>query len=397
MADYDIVLFGASGFVGKLTARYLAEHNPGLRIALAGRSIAKLEEVRSSLPRSAADWPIIIADSSEVTALESMAQSTRLVISTVGPYSQRGLALAGACAKFGTDYVDLTGEVFFVRDCADRFDVLARQTKARIVNSCGFDSIPSDLGVLALANKAKELDGSTLGATKLLVTSMRGGFSGGTLASMKQQMEEMGANRSLRKVIGDPYGLSPDRTAEPNTDTYDNPGARFDQQLQMWTSPFVMAPFNTRIVRRSNALSGYAYGREFSYQEVSAAKSKRSAQRSTLILGLFVTAMQKPVLRKIIARFLPKPGTGPSETAMRNGRFRISIFTTTTSGKKLKCKVGLDLDPGYMGTALMLVESALCLLETPKTVGGVLTPSTAMGMTLVERLRKAGMTIEVSA
>lgn len=393
MSNYDIVLFGATGFVGKLTAEYLARQKTGLRIALAGRSREKLQQVAASLPDGAATWPLIVVDSSDVEALEKMAQSTRLVISTVGPYSQRGLPLVGACAKWGTDYVDLTGETFFVRDCADQFDQLAQQTKARIVNSCGFDSIPSDLGVLALADAAQ---GGQLQKTTLLVTSMRGGFSGGTLASMRQQMEEMSAQPSLRKVIGDPYGLSPNRSAEPNKDGYDNAKARYLDELGVWTSPFVMATFNTRIVRRSNALLDYAYGRDFQYQEYSAAKNKRKAKRSTLILGLFVTAMQKNRLRKIISRFLPKPGTGPSPEAMRNGRFRISIFTSTSSGKRLKCKVGLDLDPGYMGTALMLVQSALCLLETQKVRGGVLTPASAMGMPLIHRLRGAGMTIEVT-
>lgn len=393
MADYDIVLFGATGFVGKLTAEYLAKKNLPLKVALAGRSRSKLEQLAATLPGNGSSWPLIVVDSSDTAGLNQLAKSTRLVITTVGPYSQRGLPLVEACAQNGTDYVDLTGEVFFVRDCADKFDQLAQQTKARIVNSCGFDSIPSDLGVLTLADAMNE----KLGKTTLLVTSMRGGFSGGTLASMRQQMEEMGADRSLRKVIGDPYGLSPDRSAEPNPgDGFDNPGARFNEELQIWTSPFVMASFNTRIVRRSNALMNFRYGRNFRYQELSAAKDAKQAKLTTYILGLFVGAMQKPALRKVITRFLPKPGTGPSEEKMRNGRFRISIFTTTESGKKAACKVGLNLDPGYMGTALMLVESALSLLELPKERGGVLTPASAMGMPLVARLRDAGMTFEIT-
>lgn len=394
MADYDIVLFGATGFVGKLTAEYLANLDTPLRVALAGRSESKLKEVVLGLPGKGSSWPLIVVDSSDTAGLDAMAKSTRLVISTVGPYAKRGLPLVEACAKNGTDYVDLTGETIFVRDCADKFHELAQQNKARIVNSCGFDSIPSDLGVLTLAEAA----GENLGKTTLLVTSMRGGFSGGTLASMREQMEALTENRSLRKVIGDPYGLSPNRSAEPQPgDGFDNPGARFNKEIGIWTSPFVMASFNTRIVRRSNALSGYAYGREFRYDEVSAAKGKTQARRSTLILGLFVMAMQKPALRKIIARFLPKPGTGPSVEKMRNGRFRLSIFTTTSSGKSMKCKVGMNLDPGYMGTAVMLVQSALCLLETEKVKGGVLTPATAMGAPLVKRLREAGMTFEVAS
>lgn len=396
MSDYDIVLFGATGFVGKLTAQYLANLNSNYKVAIAGRSEAKLNELKRQLPGNASSWPSLIVDSNDLQSLERMAESTRLVISTVGPYSNHGLPLVGACAKYGTDYVDLTGEVLFVRDCADKFDQLAQQTKARIVNACGFDSIPSDLGVLTLADEAKRVEGSALTKTTLLVTSMRGGFSGGTFASMLQQMAEIGEKPPLRKVLGDPYGLSPNRQAEPKVDSYDNPGARYLSDLKVWTSPFVMATFNTRIVRRSNALSDYSYGRTFGYQEFSAAKSKWQARKMTIGLGVFITALQKPRLRSLIARFLPKPGTGPSEEQMRNGRFRISIFTTTESGKPLKCKVGLDLDPGYMGTALMLVQSAICLLETEKKRAGVLTPATAMGMDLVERLRSAGMTFDVT-
>lgn len=394
---FEIVLFGATGFVGQLTARYLAEHYPSLRVALAGRSETKLQALVKRLPTSASQWSILVADSGNPDSLARLAESARLVISTVGPYSNRGLALVEACARAGTDYVDLTGEVLFVRDCVDRFDQLARENNARIVNSCGFDSIPSDLGVLALADAAAKLDQSRLTTTTLIVYSMKGGFSGGTLASMRQQMEEIGEDRSRRRVIGDPYALSPDRASEPQPgDGYDQPGVRFLPDLKLWTAPFVMSTFNTRIVRRSNALSNYSYGRDFRYQEFSAAKNKNQARKVALGLGLFVTAMQKPLLRKLISRFLPKPGTGPSEEAMRNGRFRISIFTKTDSGRSLRCKVGLDLDPGYMGTALMLVESAVCLLETPKDRVGVLTTATAMGMPLVERLRKAGMVFDVS-
>lgn len=395
---FDIVLFGASGFVGKLTAQYLARTYPSLSVALAGRSESKLRSVLSTLPSPANSWPILIADSKDSDALKLLAEATRLVISTVGPYSNHGLPLVEACARAGTDYVDLTGEVLFVRDSADKCDRLAQETGARIVHSCGFDSIPSDLGVLTLADAASKLDGSHLTKTTLIVTSMKGGFSGGTMASMRQQMEEITENRSLRKVIGDPYGLSPDRAAEPKPgDGYDNPGVNYLSDLGIWTAPFVMATFNTRIVRRSNALSNYAYGREFRYQEFSATKDKRQAQKLTYGLGLFVMAMQKPLLRKIVARFLPKPGTGPSEEKMKGGKFRISIFTKTDSGRDLKCKVGLDLDPGYMGTALMLVESAVCLLETPRERAGVLTTATAMGMPLVDRLRKAGMVFDVTA
>jgi short subunit dehydrogenase-like uncharacterized protein len=397
---YDIVIYGATGFVGRLSAEYLAEHAPaGLSVALAGRSLQRLEDVRSSLPAPGNAWPLVAVDSDDLEGLRALARSTTVLVTTVGPYRKYGMKVAQACAESGTDYLDLTGEVLFVRDCIDNFDAVAKASGARIVNACGFDSIPSDLGAFLLHQAAEKESAGTLEKTTLLVTSMRGGFSGGTIDSLRTQLAEVTTDKARRKVAGDPYALSPDRKAEIDADGYDRPGARFDKQWGMWTSPFIMAAFNTRIVRRSNALLGHAYGRGFSYTEVSAAGTGRKGQwrakQATFIIGLFFTAMQKPALRRILDRFLPKPGSGPSDEQMRKGKFRMSVLTQTSSGRALKVKIGLDLDPGYRGTALMLMESALCLLETPRSRTGVLTPATAMGMRLVDQLRKAGMRLEV--
>lgn len=397
--QYDIVIYGATGFVGRLSAEYLAARPAAdVRVALAGRSMARLEQVRARLPEPARIWPLLAVDSSDLDGLRALARSTKVLVTTVGPYRKYGMKVAQACAEEGTDYLDLTGEVLFVRDCIDAFDDIARKSGARIVNACGFDSIPSDLGTYLLHRTATEQGLGQLEKTTLLVTSMRGGFSGGTIDSLRTQLAEVTGDKARRRAAGDPYALSPERENDLTIDGYDKPGPRFDGQSQTWTSPFIMAPFNTRIVRRSNALLGHAYGRSFSYQEVSAAgggtKGKWRAQRSTMLIGFFITAMQKPALRRILDRFLPKPGSGPSDEQMRKGRFRLSIISDTSSGKRLKAKVGLDLDPGYRGTALMLIEAALCLLDTPRSRSGVLTPATAMGDALIAQLRKAGMTLE---
>ena len=401
MRQFDIVIYGATGFVGRLSAEYLAGRSAGdLSVALAGRSMERLEKVRANLPPKAQSWPLVAVDSDDVDGLRALARTTRVLVTTVGPYRKYGMKVAQACAEEGTDYLDLTGEVLFVRDCADAFDTIAKASGARIVNACGFDSIPSDIGVLLLNHAARARQVGDLEQTTLLVTSMRGGFSGGTIDSLRTQMTEVTSDRARRRIAGDPYALSPDRENDLKVDDYDGHGAKFNKQWGLWTSPFIMSPFNSRIVRRSNALLGHAYGRSFSYTEVSAAGSGRKGQwrakQATVILGLFYTAMQKPLLRKVLDRFLPKPGSGPSDERMRNGRFRLAIMTQTSNGHRLKVKIGLNLDPGYRGTALMLMESALCLLQTPRERTGVLTPAVAMGMSLADQLRKAGMTFDVS-
>src|SRR3712207_1923383 len=261
--ELDVVLYGATGFVGKLTAEYLARSAPeGARIGLGGRSREKLERVRDGLGSRAAEWPLVVADSGDATALHEMASRARAVATTVGPYRKYGLKLVDACATAGTHYADLTGEVLFMRDTIRMFDSVARESGARIVHNCGFDSIPFDLGVLLLHEAAGELLDTTL-----VVRRMRGGLSGGTLDSMKGSIDEVRADRSLMKVMGDPYALSPDRSAEPDLGREgDMNGVEHDPELG-WLGPFIMARINTRGVRRSNSLLGWAYGRRFKYRE----------------------------------------------------------------------------------------------------------------------------------
>jgi short subunit dehydrogenase-like uncharacterized protein len=263
--DLDVVVYGATGFVGVLVAEYLAGHAPaGTRIALAGRSAERLAAVRSRL---GVEWPVIVADSDDVPAMERLAAAAHVVVTTVGPYAKYGRALAHACAAAGTDYADLTGEVLFARASADANHELARSTGARIVHSCGFDSIPSDLGVHVLHQQVEADGAGELPGTTLVVTSMRGGLSGGTIDSMRHQIDMMRRDRGLRRVAAGAYSLSPDRTAEPDLgrqpDTVTVRGSEVDPALRGTLAPFVMASYNTRVVRRSNALRGWSYGRTF--------------------------------------------------------------------------------------------------------------------------------------
>ena len=401
---HDIVVFGATGFVGKLTAEYLATHAPqDVRIALAGRSRDKLGRVRDELGARAADWPLIEADSSDAAAMRSLAESTAVVATTVGPYLRYGLPLVEACAAAGTAYADLTGEVLFMRETTSRFPEPAQQSGARIVHNCGFDSIPSDLGVLLLHQAALDDGAGELEDTTLVVRAMKGGASGGTIASMTTQVDEMRADPKLRKVVNDPYSLSPDRANEPDLGSQrDVGGPVHDDELGLWLGPFVMAVVNTRVVRRSNALQDWAYGRRFRYRETTATGSGHAGRVKALGLtgglGALVAGLSFPPTRKVLDRVLPSPGEGPDEEARRTGFFKIDIHTRTSTGARYVCRVAAQGDPGYAATAVMLGESALCLAldrdRLPQR-SGVLTPSTAMGGVLVDRLRAAGQTFSV--
>ena len=262
--DHDIVVYGASGFVGAVTARYLAEHAPdGTRVALAGRSESRVAAVRDKL---GVDWPILVAEADDTEALTRLAASARVVLTTVGPYLKYGEALARACAEAGTDYVDLTGEVVFARASIDANHEVAARTGARIVHSCGFDSIPSDLGVYVLAQKVAADDAGELTDTTMVVTSMRGGISGGTIDSMRQQLDAVKNDRGLRRLAASPYSLSPDLGRQGDVATVR--GADVHPKLRGTLAPFFMASYNTRVVRRSNALHNWRYGRRFRYREL---------------------------------------------------------------------------------------------------------------------------------
>lgn len=401
--DHDIVVFGATGFVGRLLADYLAEHAPpGARIALAGRSERRLQETRSGLAGAAADWPTLVADATDSEALRALAASARVVVTTVGPYLRYGLPLALACAEAGTHYADLTGEVLFVREAIDACDERARRSGARIVTACGYDSIPSDLGVLMLHERA-EADGAGALQDTTLLARAKGGLSGGTIDSSRAQLEAVSADPSLRRVVFDPYALSPDREAEPSLGEERDVSSVFQEAgTGQWVGPFIMASFNTRIVRRSNAILGHAYGRRFRYREVSAfgtgARGRRRATAATVLLGAGFTALAHPRTRPVFDRLAPSPGEGPSEEARRAGRFRMELRTVTERGRRYLAVVAAQGDPGYAATAVMLGESALCLAQDGDRLpqrSGVLTPATAMGGVLAERLRAQGFTMTV--
>jgi short subunit dehydrogenase-like uncharacterized protein len=394
--DLDVVVYGATGFVGKLTAQYLAGHAPdGVRIGLAGRSQEKLERLKGEL---GVDWPIVTADSQDAEAVRTLAESARVVVTTVGPYMKYGMPLVEACARAGTHYADLTGEVLFMRQTIDRFHAVAEESGARIVHSCGFDSIPSDLGTFLLHGEAGELTDTTL-----VVKAMKGGPSGGTLDSMTGQIDAMRSDRAKAKLMMDPYALSPRRDGEPSDlgDEGDLRGPKHDDELG-WLAPFVMAQINTRVVRRSNALQEWAYGRRFRYREVmgmgDGVGGRVKATGLSVGLGALVAGLTFPVSRRALGVVLPDPGEGPSEKARENGFFKIDVHTRTPGGERLVCHVNAKGDPGYKATALMLGECGLCLAldeERMPRRAGVLTPSTAMGIPLVDRLRAAGMTLEV--
>ncbi len=401
--ELDLILLGATGFVGRLTAGYLAEHAPpGLRIGLAGRSERRLAEVRAGLGATAQAWPLLVADSADERGARSLAQAAGVIATTVGPYRRLGLSLAGACAEAGTDYADLTGETLFVADTIGGCHQAAVRSGARIVHSCGFDSVPSDLGVL-LAHHAASADGAgDLEDTVLVVTALRGGISGGTLASGMGQIDDMRASAGNRRIVTDPYALSPDRAAEPALgDERELSRARYDPALGQWTGPFVMAGFNTRIVRRSNALLGWAYGRRLRYREVTGFGTGPAARVRALAVTAGLTALMAGVAlrpsRALLQPLLPKPGEGPGEKTRRSGFFRMEVHARTSAGARYLTTLGARGDPGYAATAVMLGESALCLAVDRDRLpdrAGVLTPATAMGTTLAGRLRTAGQTLE---
>jgi short subunit dehydrogenase-like uncharacterized protein len=400
---HDLVVFGATGFVGRLLAAYLAESAPAdLRIALAGRSRARCEEVRAGLPAAASDWAVLEADSGDPSSLAALAESTRVLVTTVGPYARYGLPVVEACARAGTHYADLTGEVLFVREAIDSCDALARESGARIVHSCGFDSVPSDLAALLLAERARADGAGSLRDVQLVATA-RGGFSGGTIDSLRAQLEAVQSDRSLRRTLSDPYALSPDRSAEPDTRQPPDAGLPARTPDGRWTAPFVMAGINTRTVRRSNALQDWTYGRQFKYGEVMGVGRGPlgAAVAAAMTAGLAgaVAAMTFSPSRTLLDRVLPAPGSGPSEKTRQQGWFRMVVDATTEDGRHYRATAAGQGDPGYAATAVMLGESALALAldgdRLPDRAGS-LTPATALGDVLVERLRAAGHTYEVA-
>ncbi|MDV3221538.1 saccharopine dehydrogenase family protein [Intrasporangium sp.] len=410
--ELDIVLFGATGFVGALTARHLASNAGHARIGIAGRSTARLEALRGDLGAAAAGWEVIEVDAQDSAGLRDLARRTVVLATTVGPYAVHGKDVARACAEEGTHYADLTGEVLFVRWSVDELSEPAARSGARIVHACGYDSVPSDLGVMLLANRAAADHQGTLGDTILAVKSAKGGFSGGTVDSARRQAIAAREDAGVRRVLRDPYALSPRRGEEPKGGSRRPGGAagllrklmpvERHPETGRWNGPFVMAGFNTRIVRLSNTLTDWSYGRDFRYREVvdfgSGPLSPVLAGGMAIGLTGGLAGLSWGPTRAVLDRFLPKPGQGPSEGRMAQGRFAMEIRTTTSTGARYVARVAAPFDPGYTGTAVMLGESALALAMDDDRLpdrAGVLTPATALGEVLVDRLRTQGFTFEV--
>jgi short subunit dehydrogenase-like uncharacterized protein len=408
--DHDIVLFGATGFTGKLVAEYLARHAPkGIRWAIAGRNQKKLEAVKRDLvaiDAALSDLPILIADGHDQATLDALVPKTRVVCTTVGPFGEHGRKLVATCARNGTHYCDITGEVPFIRASIDENHEKATETRARIVHCCGFDSIPSDLGVFILWDHARKQGGS-LSWTKGFVGEMSGTASGGTAATMLAIVEEATRDPKVRRLLGNPHGLDPEVPRGRTRDPFeaDVRGVAFDRDIDRWTAPFVMSAINTRIVRRSNAL--LHYGEPFRYREaMSLPKGPKGLVAASVVtagMAGFAIGAALPPTRALLARFvLPKAGEGPSKEARDRGHFTLRFVAEGTTGTatplRAKATVKGTSDPGYGETAKMLGQSCLCLAADEQVLEpryGVLTPASAMGMTLVDRLRHEGMTFAV--
>ncbi len=399
--NYDVILFGATSFVGQITTRNLVDRigtDGDMKWAVAGRNPDKLRNVSHE---TGAAVPELIVDASDDLAVREMVNSTKLVISTVGPYAKYGSGVVKACAELGTDYCDLSGEPHWMARMIDEYHEVAAESGARIVHACGFDSIPSDLGVWFLQNHSQKLHGQPATKVELIVKAMKGGASGGTIASMMNMMEELSEDPSLRKVLTNPYALAP--SGERSGIRQPNPArVREHPEEKLWLAPFVMAATNSKIVHRTHALLGKPWG-DFVYsEEMSTGKGPIGAAKAAAMaagLGGFTGLAALGPTRSLMNRFvLPSPGEGPSPDAQQNGFFRIILRGTTSAGEVTRVQVTGDRDPGYGSTARMLSEAALTLIETPdsQTPGGFWTPATAMGDDLISALTEhAGLSFTV--
>jgi short subunit dehydrogenase-like uncharacterized protein len=401
--QYDIILFGATSFVGEILTGYMMNqygNNSDLKWALAGRSESKLLATKQA--HNAQDIPHIIADAANEQQINAMVKQTRVVVSTVGPYALYGEPLVKACVDNGTDYCDLTGEVQWYKRMVDKYETSAKQTGARIVHCSGFDSIPSDLGVYFLQQQAQAKFGKMCHDVKQRVARLKGGASGGTVASMVNIAKEAAKDPALRKELQNPYSICPSghgfKRRQANIS-----GAEFDEDFGQWTGPFVMAAVNTRVVHRSNALLNNAYGDDFAYSEAMLmgkdGKGKSRARNMGWGLNIFMLMAAIKPTRWILERFvLPKPGEGPTPQEQLKGCFDYRFVGKTHDGQVIKTKVTGDRDPGYGSTAKMLGEAAVCLASIKKEdkPGGFWTPATIYQDHLIERLiSKSGLTFEV--
>lgn len=404
MRQFDIILFGATSFVGEILTRYMLAQQPlngEMKWAIAGRSPTKLNQLKLSLGDAAEALPIVVADTDNQASIDAMCGSTKVIASTVGPYALYGEPVIQSCAALGTDYCDLTGEPQWIHKMLGRHEAAAKKSGARIVNCCGFDSIPSDLGVYFLQQRSKQTLKQHCNIVKMRVKAMKGGASGGTIASMLNAIKEAMQDKNIRKKIASPYALCPAghgfKVKQINLKS-----AQYDKDVQAWIAPFVMAAINVRVVHRSNALLHKQYGENFLYDEamITGPKAKGGVGAAALTAGLggFMLAALLPPTRWLMEKtILPKPGEGPSPQAQLEGYYDLRFIGTTPDGQTISCKVTGDRDPGYGSTAKMLGQAALCLAQDMnEKPGGFWTPASLFGEKIIARLEaRAGLTFDI--
>jgi short subunit dehydrogenase-like uncharacterized protein len=387
-SKFDIIVYGASGFTGQLVAEYLAAHYPGrtdLKWAMAGRSLDKLASVRDAIG-APADTALIAADAGDPASLKAMIDQTRSVVTTVGPYQFYGSELVAACAASGTDYFDLCGEPVWMRQMIDKHEATAKASGARIVFSCGFDSVPFELGTYFVQEEARRAFGAPVARVKGRVRDMRGTLSGGTAASAKATFDAVARDLSLVAILNDPFALTSGfaGTKQPRGNK-----PAYEEDLQSWTAPFMMALINTRNVHRSNMLMGFPYGREFVYDEMvltGPGEKGEANARKVMAANSEKTGPKSP-----------KPGEGPSKEERENGLYDLLYVAVAPDGRQVRASVKGDRDPGYGSTSKMISECAICLLrDAPDVAAGFWTPGAAMQQKLIRRLvDHAGLTFEV--
>jgi short subunit dehydrogenase-like uncharacterized protein len=386
--EFGIIVYGATGYTGKLVCEYLhAQYgtDSDVKWAMAGRSLEKLEAVRADLGISEA-IPLVVADASSLDSIESLVSRTKVVLTTVGPYQLYGSDLVAACAKAGTDYVDLCGEPAWMHEMITAHGDAAKASGARIVFSCGFDSVPFDLGILFLQEAAQTQLGAVATRVKGRVRTMKGAFSGGTLASFKATMAAAGKDRSLIAILMNPFSLT-----EGFTGPEQPPGTapQYDEALESWAAPFVMATINTKNIHRSNYLLSHQYGEDFVYDEMMLTGPGEQGE-----------AMANAVAADTsMAEDTTQPGEGPTKEERENGRYDVLFVGTTADGQSIRASVQGELDPGYGSTSRMIAESAICLLLNPELAsGGIWTPASALGTPLISRLQEyAGLTFKLES
>ena len=383
--EFDIIIYGASGYTGRLVAEYLqAEYGgSGLKWAMAGRNAEKLQTVAGEM-KIGGNVAVITANSDEPESLAALAARTKAIITTVGPYQLYGEPLVKACAEAGTDYVDLCGEPAWMKDMIDRYDVAAKKSGARIVLSCGFDSIPFDLGVYHLQKQAIETHGGPCERVRCRVRGMKGTFSGGTAASFMETMKRAQKQPEILEWLKDPFSLSPEKGVDQPP--IHKPMEEAD--LGSWATPFIMASINTKNLHRSNALMGYKYGRDFKYGEMVLTGPGEQGEQIAKTMATTNTFGDNP----------PKPGEGPTKEERETGSYDVMFVGDAPNGTRLITSVQGDKDPGYGSTSKMIAEAAMTLVKNPKGIGGVMTPAPAMAEALITRLtHHAGLSFTVEA